>query len=231
MAGLSHPNIVQVFDAGQEGRLVFLVMEFLAGSTLAGWIDERVPCDPGALLPLVVPVGRALSFVHARGLVHRDVKPDNVFLVAGEDGGLTPKVLDFGIARPVSQEGARSITATGAILGTPAYMAPEQAWGLKEITPAADQWAFAAMIYEALCGEIPHNCETPYARIVRRVSEAPRPLREVAPGVDVLGPYLLPCKLKRDQVQSYGGQYDRPLPNEPSSSEPHIRLWVFSTDC
>ena len=184
MAGLSHPNIVQVFDAGQEGPLVFLVMELLAGSTLAGWIDARLPCDPGALLPLVVPVGRALSFVHARGLVHRDVKPDNVFLVQGDDGQLTPKVLDFGIARPVSQEGARSITATGSILGTPAYMAPEQAWGLKEITPAADQWAFAAMLYEAFCGEIPHLCETAHGLLVRRVSEPAADLGARRPTLD-----------------------------------------------
>ncbi len=184
MAGLSHPNIVQVFDAGQEGPLVFLVMEFLAGSTLADWIDARIPCDPNELLPLVVPVGRALSFVHARGIVHRDVKPDNVFLVKGDDGSVTPKVLDFGIARPMSQEGAKSITATGAILGTPAYMAPEQTWGLKEITHAADQWAFAALLYEALCGEIPHQCETAHALLVRRVSEPVADLGARCPSLD-----------------------------------------------
>ncbi len=184
MAGLSHPNVVQVFDAGQEGPLVFLVMEFLSGSTLADWIDARVPCDPNELLPLVVPVGRALSFVHARGIVHRDVKPDNVFLVKAEDGSLTPKVLDFGIARPISQEGAKSITATGAILGTPAYMAPEQTWGLKEITHAADQWAFAAMLYEAFCGEIPHQCETAHALLVRRVSEPVADLGARCPSLD-----------------------------------------------
>ncbi len=184
MAGLTHPNVVQVFDAGQEGPLVFIVMEFLSGSTLADWIDARVPCDPAALLPLVIPVGRALSFVHARGIVHRDVKPDNVFLVKGDDGSLTPKVLDFGIARPISQEGAKSITATGAILGTPAYMAPEQTWGLKEITHAADQWAFAAMLYEAFCGEIPHQCETAHALLVRRVSEPVADLGARCPSLD-----------------------------------------------
>lgn len=182
MAGLKHPNIVEVIDAGQEGPLVFLVMEYLTGVPLNARVEAEMPMAPGALLPLVLPVGRALSFVHARGIVHRDVKPDNIFLVRGDDGAITPKLLDFGIARPVS--GGKSITATGVILGTPAYMAPEQAWGLKEITPAADQWAFGAMLYEALGGEIPHLCETPHALIVRRVSEAPRPLTEIAPGVD-----------------------------------------------
>ena len=182
MAGLKHPNIVEVIDAGQEGSLVFLVMEYLTGVPLNARVEAEIPMAPGVLLPLVLPVGRALSFVHARGIVHRDVKPDNVFLVRGDDGAITPKLLDFGIARPVS--GEKSITATGMILGTPAYMAPEQAWGLKEITPAADQWAFGAMLYEALGGEIPHLCATPHALIVRRVSEAPRPLTEIAPGVD-----------------------------------------------
>ncbi|MDO9021195.1 MAG: serine/threonine-protein kinase [Deltaproteobacteria bacterium] len=182
MAGLKHPNIVEVIDAGQEGSLVFLVMEYLTGVPLNTRVEAEMPMAPGALLPLVLPVGRALSFVHKRGIVHRDVKPDNIFLVRGDDGAITPKLLDFGIARPVS--GGKSITATGVILGTPAYMAPEQAWGLKEITPAADQWAFGAMLYEALGGEIPHLCETPHALIVRRVSEAARPLTEIAPGVD-----------------------------------------------
>jgi eukaryotic-like serine/threonine-protein kinase len=182
MAGLRHPNVVEVIDAGHEGALVFLVMEYLTGVPLSARVEAESPMAPGALLPLVLPVARALSFVHARGIVHRDVKPDNIFLVREEDGSVTPKLLDFGIARPVSSE--NSITATGMILGTPAYMAPEQAWGLKEITPAADQWAFAAMLYEALGGEIPHQCATPHALIVRRVSEPARPLSELRPDLD-----------------------------------------------
>ncbi len=182
MAGLRHPNIVEVIDAGEDAGMIFLVMEFLQGTAFSDWVEAHLPCDPAELLPLLLPVGRALSFVHAKGIVHRDVKPDNIFLVTGDNGALVPKLLDFGIARPMSREG--SLTATGMILGTPAYMAPEQAWGLKEITPAADQWAFGAMLYEALSGQLPHQCDSPHALIVRRVSEEPQPLETLRPALD-----------------------------------------------
>lgn len=175
MATLRHPNVVEVIDAGVDAGALWIAMEFLEGESLASWLDARDGRSSlEALLPLLSPVGDALSYMHGRGIVHRDVKPDNVMLARGEGGAIVPKVLDLGIAHPRTEHGEK-LTATGALLGTPAYIAPEQAWGVADISPAADQWSFAAMIYEALTGHLPHEAETPMGIITQRVTAPPAP--------------------------------------------------------
>jgi serine/threonine protein kinase len=169
MAALRHPNIVEVIDAGVEDGALWIAMEYLRGETLAHWLEALDhPPSPAALLPRVAPIGRALAHMHGREIVHRDVKPDNVMLARDERGEVVPKLLDLGIAHP-RVEGAK-LTATGALLGTPAYIAPEQAWGVADISPAADQWSFAAMLYEAFTGHLPHESDTPMGIITRRVA-------------------------------------------------------------
>ena len=146
VAGLSHPGIVGIQDIGEQDGTHFLAMEFLDGETLRERLAHG-PLTPAQALPILRQVADALDAVHAAGVVHRDVKPGNVMLLP--DG--TAKLLDFGVAR---QSDDTTITNTGAIIGSPAYMAPEQVRG-EPGTGASDVWALGALLYEILAGRPP----------------------------------------------------------------------------
>ena len=160
IAQLSHPNVVQIHDVGMHGAEVFIAMEHVEGVTLARWL--ATPRSRRAILDVFAQAGRGLAAAHAKGIVHRDFKPDNVRV--GDDGRV--RVLDFGLARGAgaaelagAADGEASaltetVTGHGAILGTPAYMAPEQFRG-ERAGELADQFAFAVALHEALCGERP----------------------------------------------------------------------------
>lgn len=152
LAALSHPNIVTVTDFGVEGDMPYLVMELLEGTDLAGLVHQA-PLDPGRVLDIVRQTLRALDYAHAQGLVHRDLKPHNVFVRAMGDGTDHVEVLDFGLARFVGDAAKSSpkLTQQGALLGTPAYMAPEQASGM-EADARADVYAMGCVLFEALTG-------------------------------------------------------------------------------
>lgn len=179
LAGLSHPNIVRVVAFGQldEGQ-PYVAMEWLEGEDL-GQRLRRARLGHDELLTVGAQVADALAYAHGAGVVHRDVKPTNVFLVAGEGGGPpVAKLVDFGVA---SADDAR-ITRTGAILGTPAYMAPEQARGDQEVDARADIYALGATLFEALTGRPPHVGPTPIAVLARLVTTpAPRLSEVLAP--------------------------------------------------
>ena len=149
---LRHPNIVETYDPIVDGSLLALPMEFLHGRPLSAYFQERTRLELREIVSLVLPVGAALAAIHARGYVHRDVKPHNVMLVESA-GGLEPKLLDFGTARDVL--GLQRTTLTGEIVGSPAYMAPEQALGLRDIDARADVYAFGVTLYHALTGQRP----------------------------------------------------------------------------
>lgn len=178
-AHIGHPGIVEVLDAGVEEGFLFLVMELLEGESLRarrrhatraellGWI--RVLLDP-------------LAAAHEKGFVHRDLKPENVFLARTPEGERL-KLLDFGIARSI---GGPSDTRTGTGLGTPGYMAPEQALEARGASPAADVWSVGVMLYETITGRRPFEGETPHATILRAVSEPHAPLADVAPELAAL---------------------------------------------
>ena len=146
-AKLSHSHIVQVFEAGEAGGRAFLVCEYVPGGSLADTLDGT-PWDATRAAKLIGPLARAASAAHGMGIVHRDLKPSNVLLAL--DG--TPKLADFGIAKNLDSD---SHTQTGAVLGTPSYMAPEQAGGSKAIGPAADVYGLGAILYELLTGRPP----------------------------------------------------------------------------
>jgi serine/threonine-protein kinase len=162
-ARLGHPAIVRVFDLGQaRNGAPFIVMELLEGENLADRLSASGQLAPELALRLFLPIADALLAAHAKGIVHRDVKPENIFLaISGET--VQPKLLDFGIAK-VMQEPRRSrqrqITQTGAIVGSPAYLSPEQARGQDEIDERADVWSFCATLYECLTGELPFDGPT-----------------------------------------------------------------------
>ena len=172
VARLKHPNVVQVYDVGEAGGLPYFSLEFVEGGSL----DRKLagtPLAPSEAATLVETLARAIAAAHAAGLVHRDLKPANVLLTA--DG--TPKVTDFGLAKRLDAAGQ---TASGAVMGTPSYMAPEQAGGKsKEIGPACDAYALGAILYECLTGRPPFKAATALDTILQVVADDPVPPRQL----------------------------------------------------
>ncbi len=168
-AGLHHTNIVHIYEVGECEGMPFFAMEFVEGGTLADSLRKGGPPPPREAAALMASVARALHFAHQNGVVHRDMKPGNVLI----DSDGVPKVADFGIAKRLSDDSA--LTLSGAVIGTPTYMAPEQARGAsRHVGPAADVYALGAMFYEMLAGRppfLPEESETAIA--VRVIGEDP----------------------------------------------------------
>ncbi len=177
VARLQHPGIVQVFEVGECEGKPFFSMEFCPGGGLDGKLNGT-PLPPAEAARLVEMLGRAVQAAHDKGVVHRDLKPANVLLAA--DG--TPKVADFGLAKRMDAAGA---TLPGAVMGTPSYMAPEQAapedvdGKPKEIGPAADTYALGAILYECLTGRPPFKAATAYETLVQVIADDPVPPRQL----------------------------------------------------
>jgi tRNA A-37 threonylcarbamoyl transferase component Bud32/tetratricopeptide (TPR) repeat protein len=176
-ASLSHPNVVQVYDVGEsEGRL-YLVMEAVDGRPLFEILREK-RLGRTALIALLEKAARGVAAAHEKGIVHRDLKPSNILVTtAGE-----PKVVDFGLAHLV--DSTSQLTRTGAALGTPLYMAPEQAEGrVKDISPQTDVYSLGVILYEILTGRLPHGGETLMEVYTRIVRDDPVPPRSLNPDV------------------------------------------------
>lgn len=177
---LRHPGIVEILDAGfgEGDHSFFIAMELLDGVTLRDKM-RRPESTPLEILGLIYDLLDALAAAHDKGVVHRDLKPANVFVVSGVRE--VPKLLDFGIAR---QATARGLTQTGTSMGTPSYMAPEQALDARNVTTAADVWALGVMIYEAITGYPPFRSDSAHGVIVNACTKPHIPLVEAVPGVD-----------------------------------------------
>ena len=180
LAGLSHPGIVRVVAFGQldEGH-PYVAMEWLDGEDIAQR-QKRAPLTLGQAVEVGAHVADALAYAHGVGIVHRDIKPSNVILVgskAGHDWPIESKLVDFGVA---SAEDAR-LTRTGAIIGTPAYMAPEQARGDAEVDARADIYGLGATLFEMIAGRPPHVGPTPVAILARLVTTPAPRLSEIFP--------------------------------------------------
>ncbi len=183
-AGVDHPNVIEVVDVFEldDGTPV-MVMELLSGESLAARLARTGTLDVPEAADVLLQVVSAVGAAHAAGVVHRDLGAGNVFLA--EDAGATRvKVLDFGVAKLVGEPGGGGVvTSTGAVLGTPPYMAPEQAFGEKDVDHRADVWAIGVMGYELFAGCKPVEGDN-LAQIVKRLAtEGITPLRAVAPGV------------------------------------------------
>ena len=175
-AALNHPDIVQVYDQGHtEDRTYYIAMEYVPGGTLAQRIKREGPLDPGEAAGVASRVADALAVAHARGIVHRDIKPQNVLLSATGEA----KVADFGIARAVS---ASTVTETSLILGTAAYMSPEQVRG-ERVGPASDLYSLGVVLYEMLTGQLPYAADNPLATAMKHLDEPTRRPREANPAV------------------------------------------------
>jgi beta-lactam-binding protein with PASTA domain/predicted Ser/Thr protein kinase len=173
-AGLSHPNIVAIFDRGEWNGTYYIAMEYVAGRSLKTVVREQGALDPAAAIDIVTQVLRAARFAHKRGVIHRDLKPHNVIL--DEEG--RARVTDFGIAKA----GASDMTLTGSIMGTAQYLSPEQAQG-HTVSGRSDLYAVGIILYELLTGSVPFDGETAVAIAFKQVSAEPRPPSELQPGV------------------------------------------------
>ncbi|MFJ3507519.1 Stk1 family PASTA domain-containing Ser/Thr kinase [Streptomyces luteogriseus] len=174
VARLAHPNVVQVFDQGNDGSYVYLAMEYVAGCTLRDVLRERGALQPRAALDILEPVLAALGAAHRAGFVHRDMKPENVLI--GDDGRV--KVADFGLVRAVD-----TVTnTTGTVLGTVSYLAPEQ---IEDGTadPRVDVYACGVMLYEMLTGDKPHDGDSPAVILYKHLHEDVPPPSAAVPGM------------------------------------------------
>ncbi|HEY2208867.1 MAG TPA: protein kinase [Gaiellaceae bacterium] len=174
VAKLSHPNIVTVIDRGDDGGRQYIVFEHVEGENLKELVTRTGPMSPRRALELVIPVADGLAFAHEHGLVHRDVKPQNVLL--SSEGEV--KVTDFGIARSLDVE--HGVTQTGTVLGTSEYLAPEQASG-EPVSPATDEYSLGVVLWELLTGEVPFTGENFVAVALRHVNEPPPRLLDRRP--------------------------------------------------
>jgi hypothetical protein len=178
-AAIAHPNVVRMLDFGvQQQSTPYMVMELLSGETLAASLDRGASMPIGFVFELIERVLDGLKAAHVAGVIHRDLKPENIFLTQERDG-LNPKLLDFGIAKNLDATGmARVTTAHGQIVGTPAYMSPEQARGVKAIDQRTDVYSMGVVIYELLSSELPFFSENPGDLLVMIMTAHERPLAE-----------------------------------------------------
>ena len=176
VAALSHPNIVTVIDRGEHDGRQFIVFEYIEGENLKELIQRRGPAPVATALELAMQVARGLSFAHQQGLVHRDVKPQNVLL----NGDGQAKVTDFGIARSLDVQ--HGMTQTGTVLGTSDYIAPEQAQG-QRVDEHTDVYSLGVVLYELLTSQVPFPGENFVAVAMRHINEAPPAIRDKRPDV------------------------------------------------
>lgn len=205
---ISHANVLQIHDvfelplANQDpnlprGTSPCMVMEYLEGKSLADRLGDSGPISTDEARGLVIQMARALAAAHHADVVHRDLKPDNIFLVPQGDGQTRVVLTDFGVARPNSPEQEESFTATDVIVGTPTYMAPEQL-ELEEALPASDIYTLGLVIYEMLTCKFPFVGETAIQIVFMRVQEDPIPPRRHMPELDDTWDGLIMRCLERD---------------------------------
>lgn len=198
VARFQHPNIVAVLDAGElkdEGS-AFLAMELLHGQPFAARFIPGQALTLDEVLPILIGVCRGLEVAHSEGVIHRDIKPENIFLTEVPGQGIVPKILDFGVSKMADA----SITVAGQLLGTPAYMSPEQAMGDVDVTPATDIWAVGVMLYEALAGRQPFTGKN-YRVVLRLIVDEPHP--SIPSWVDSMTASIIERCLQKDPAARY----------------------------
>jgi serine/threonine protein kinase len=185
---MHHPNAVTVNDFGTtEDGWLYIVMELLEGRTLRDLLAREAPLDPARAVSFMLQACAAVGAAHDANLIHRDLKPGNIFIEQRPDLPALAKVLDFGVAKFAVDEHEdddyQTLTQVGAIIGTPRYMSPEQCVGTAPLTPASDVYSLGIILYEMLTGVVPFNADTPLALAMKQVTEAPRPPREIVPAI------------------------------------------------
>jgi serine/threonine-protein kinase len=228
-ANLDHPNIVPVYEVGEHQGQHYFSMKYVEGGCLTDQVDRLVQ-QPREAARLLAQAARAVHHAHLRGILHRDLKPGNVLL----DGKGEPHVTDFGLARKV--EGGSDLTRTGAIVGTPSYMAPEQARAEKGLTTAVDVYALGAILFELLTGRPPFRAETPLDTVLQVLEREPTPPRAINPAADRdLETVCLKCLEKEpakryDSAATLADDLERWFRDEPIKARlttPWMRAWKW----
>jgi len=180
---IRHRNIIDIFSFGTlDGGLHYFVMELLDGITFDTYLEQRGVMSPQEAFPVLKYVARALDAAHAAGIAHRDLKPENIFLTQDDEGGLFPKLLDFGIAKLMADDSVNHKTRTGAAMGTPLFMSPEQCHG-RNVDHRTDIYSFGVMVHQMLTGRTPFDGETMMELMLKHVQEPPPPMSQVNPAV------------------------------------------------
>src|SRR6266480_3412157 len=177
-AGLNHPHILALYDSGQAEDLLYYVMPYIEGETLRGRLQREGQLSIADTIRITSEIAEALGYAHGRGVVHRDIKPENIMFSAGR-----ALVADFGIARALTVATLEPLTAAGAIVGTPAYMSPEQATGSGQLDGRSDIYSLACVVYEMLTGSVPFMGLTAQAVMARHSVDIAPPIRSVRPTV------------------------------------------------
>jgi len=218
-------HVARVSDVGKlENGAPYMVMEYLEGSDLSGWLSERGPLPIEQAVEFTLQASEAIAEAHALGIVHRDLKPANLFVIRRPDGGLSIKVLDFGISKMTSVTGSGgegSMTKTSAIMGSPIYMSPEQIQSSKDVDARGDIWALGVILYELITGSPPFGGEH-MAELIFRIISAPPPRMqayrpEASPGLEAV---ILRCleKDRNRRFTSIAEMANALLPFAPSRS-------------
>lgn len=172
-AKLNHPNIITIFDVFEDKNSYFIAMEYLPGDTLKDVIEKKRVFKMEEILEIIIQISSGLEHAHSKGVVHRDIKPENIKIL--EDDSV--KIMDFGIASIESKK--TNLTQDGSMLGTIAYMSPEQLYSSKTVDSRADIFSFGAMLYEIFTGKLPFDAETVGASIIKIMTEQPKKVREL----------------------------------------------------
>lgn len=180
-AKVRHPNVVQILDAGDDNGVAYLVMELVDGHSLGSIIDDTGALSPEVVARLATGIARGLAAIHSCGIIHRDIKPDNI-LVA-QDG--VPKITDLGLAKQHDDPDLLRLTATGVVVGTPLYVSPEAIRDPKSLTCAADIYSLGATFYHMLTGKPPFDSDSSYEVMRAQLESRPRPIRELKPQVPI----------------------------------------------
>ena len=195
IAALRHPNILTIYDYGEEKGIAYIVMEYVAGGTLKAHLPGK-PMEWPDVATLVIPVGRALAYAHSQGIVHRDVKPANILLARPD----WPLLADFGLVKLLGRQ--RGITRPGTSIGTPAYFSPEQAAG-EDVDHRSDVYGLGIVLYELLTGHVPFESDSPFEVMLRRLREPPIPPRRLNSRITPQLEAVILQALARDPMARY----------------------------
>src|SRR3954451_17280111 len=195
VAKLSHPNVVSVIDAGEDGGHPYIVFEYVEGETLKQRIGREGALDPQEAIAYAIEIARGLSVAHGRKMVHRDIKPQNILI----DAEGRAKLTDFGISRQLEQDG---MTATGRVLGTTDYVAPEQAMGRK-VDPRTDIYSLGVVLYEMLVGQVPFAADSQVGVAMKHVNEELPDVQRRRPDVSAAVALVVERSTAKDPAQRY----------------------------
>jgi eukaryotic-like serine/threonine-protein kinase len=219
-ARIEHPNVIDIYDVGNDRGSVYLVMELLRGETLAEYLQRTPTVSTGEAISLIMPALRGVAAAHAHDVIHRDLKPDNIFLCRSAEGEpREPRVLDFGISKVGTGDDPRlSLTRSGAVMGTPYYMSPEQVRGANQVDERGDIYAFGVILYEMLTGQRPFEAETYNQLILKIATEDPAPILELNPAIDRRLALVIERAMARDPRERFSTIEELAVALEPFSN-------------